>query len=261
MIFVRAGLSDGVDDGARVAPVLRAEIIGEDAELFQGVGIGHDGCRVGEGIVIVAAIEHVIVLIAARAVDRDGGLLRQVDGAGAGYDAGNQELQLEGIAAVQRKLVDTLHVDDLLERAAHGFDEAYGAADGNGIAGLAEFENDVRRAGLVGIEVNGFGDELAETCVRGLQAVIADGEAGEAEAAVGIGSDLPLPVGRRTHDFDDGARHDARRWNRRQCRDGTGRLGEEQRRQREQDYTDHIFHGGSKSSWFLPSYRNLAWAG
>jgi hypothetical protein len=77
MEFVGTGLGDGVDDGAGVAAVFGGEVIGLDAELFEGIGVGEDGGGVELGVVVVAAVEQVVVGGAARAVDGDSAILAE----------------------------------------------------------------------------------------------------------------------------------------------------------------------------------------
>src|SRR5207253_650738 len=153
------------------------------------------GRGIGEGVVIVTAVEHVIVLIAAGAVDGDGGVLREIHAAGAGDYTGNKELELERIAAVERKFGDTLRVYNFLDGAAYGFHEPHRASHGDGIRGLTQFEDEISGAGLVGVEMDVFGNELTEAGVGGFEAVVPDSQAGKVEASAAVGEGIPLLAG------------------------------------------------------------------
>ena len=128
--LIRAGLGDGVDDRARAMAVLGAVVVGEDAELLERIGIRREGGGVELRVVVVAAVEEVVVRDAAGAVDGVGGGLAEVGGGGvAGDGAGDEQLELQCVAAVERQFGDAFFVDGFADGSPGGFDERNGAAD------------------------------------------------------------------------------------------------------------------------------------
>ena len=120
--LVGAGLGHGVDDRAHVPSVLRAEVARLNREFFQRVGIRHDRGDTAQHVVVVAAVQHVVVGDAAKAMHRDPALLLHRREAVACDDARQQHLQQQRISPVERKLADPPLVDDLAQRATDRFD-------------------------------------------------------------------------------------------------------------------------------------------
>jgi hypothetical protein len=97
--FVRAAADTDVDDGSGGATVLRAVVVGFDAELVDGIRGGRNGL-VGEALVggaigvVVETVEEEVVELAALAVDVEGGVAAGVGGvfeevaAYTGYEGG-----------------------------------------------------------------------------------------------------------------------------------------------------------------------------
>ncbi len=118
MQLIRPGARDCVYHGSAVPPVLRRVVVRQDAELFERVGIGQQGCGVRQWIVVVAAVEHVVIGDSPGAVHRNRRILAEAHGAGARHRAGDQQLELQRIAPIQREVYHTPLIDDLLDRAA-----------------------------------------------------------------------------------------------------------------------------------------------
>src|SRR5262249_13194784 len=70
--LVRARAGNDVDHATNTAPVLRVERARLDTELLDGIRTGKRQRDVGEAVVVVAVVKHIIRAHAARAVDRDG---------------------------------------------------------------------------------------------------------------------------------------------------------------------------------------------
>jgi hypothetical protein len=116
MKIVAAAAGDIVDLRAAAAAVLRRVGALADLELhhrFRGNG---DGILVDRQIVVIDAVEQEVIGLLASAVHRNGpalGLvLRSLD---AVIGSRHQQRQLQGIAAVQRKLGDLLVVDNIAD--------------------------------------------------------------------------------------------------------------------------------------------------
>jgi len=206
--LVGAGLGDGVDDGAGVAAELGGEVVGLDAELFEGVGVGDEGGGVELGVVVVAAVEEVVVGGAAGAVDGDAFVLAEAVVTRAGDGSGDEADELERVAAVEREFGDTAFVDDFFEGGTDGFDLGDGATDGDGLRDLAELEVGLDLAGGVGVEAEGGGAEGAEAFPGDVNAVFADGELEEGEAAAGVGGGAEDEAGELIDGGDGGGGDD-----------------------------------------------------
>ena len=85
-------------------------------------------------------------------------------GGGARNRARNQQLQLQRVAAVERKLGDALFIHRFANRAADGFDQRDGAGNLHRVGGLADLQNHGGLPGLVGVEADRFGNEAPEPC-------------------------------------------------------------------------------------------------
>ncbi len=141
--LIGAGLGDDVDDGARVASVLRAVGVGEDLELLDRVR-GRTQHEAGvEGVVVGRAVEEEVVGLVPHPVDVEaaspvaeaagGGVAGQAAEGGRRRDhAGDEGAELREVAAVERQVDDLLLVDDDAQRAVRGLDQRRFADDGHG---------------------------------------------------------------------------------------------------------------------------------
>ena len=176
MELVGARLGDGIDDGAGVAAELGGEVVGLDAELFEGVGVGDESGGVKLGVVVVAAVEEVVVSGAARTVDGDAFVLAEAVVAGTGYGSRDETDELEGVAAIEGEFGNAAFVDDFFEGGTDGFDLGDRAADGDRFRDLAEFEGGLDLPGRVRIEAERRRAEGAEAVTGDVDAVVADGQ-------------------------------------------------------------------------------------
>ena len=72
MIIVRAALGHRIEDGAAVAPIFGRELIGDEPDLLNQVGIveRHGGAGLPE-IVVVLAVDHEIIRTDAPTIGRE----------------------------------------------------------------------------------------------------------------------------------------------------------------------------------------------
>ena len=66
---VAAGFADDSDDAAVVVPVLRIEVVGQHAELFDGIEVGDDRGAAVHVLLHIDSIDHEAVGRLALAVD------------------------------------------------------------------------------------------------------------------------------------------------------------------------------------------------
>ena len=119
MIFIRAGLDGGADDGTSRAAELRAEIVCLDFELFDSV----HGWRVGDAVAADAAVEEACVVVDA--IEQDvvegkpsaSGHERHV-GPHARYRrcVAGQQSEREGVPSVERQVENFAILNHLAER-------------------------------------------------------------------------------------------------------------------------------------------------
>jgi hypothetical protein len=212
--FVGAGADTGVDDRAAGAAVLGAHVVGDDAELGDGVGRGLDDL-VGEAlvggaeVVVVEAVEEEIVRGAAEAIDAEGGFaLRGADaGAGGPHDAGGEVDEFGVGAAVEGEFANLSGGDGLAAFGAVGFKERGFGEDLHGGLDGCEFEGEVDPLADADAEIELLASLFAEAGAFYFNQVAADGLTGELEAAglVGFGSEVD-PAAHLFHS-DDGAGH------------------------------------------------------
>ena len=114
--LVGAGLGGEVDLRAGAASELGGVGAGLHLEFLDGFGGDRDGVLVDRQIVVVHAVEQEVIGLFARAVDGDrpalGLVLRTFH---ALIRAGDQQVQLQEIPAVQRQLGDFLVIDDIAD--------------------------------------------------------------------------------------------------------------------------------------------------
>ena len=146
--LVGPGAGGDGDGGAGVAALLGGGVGGGDLELLDVVGIEAedvvDGVGVG-GFVGVDAVDGDVVGGEAGAVDVDGV-------AGTLDDAGFEDEQGEGVAAVQGEVDDGLLLDDVAEGGVRGLEDFGGAETVTVSVAVAEFEGQVEVDGGADLE-------------------------------------------------------------------------------------------------------------
>ena len=127
VIGARAG--NNVDDPARGIAIFRGEVAFLEIKLLHGIGVRERHVHVQIGVVMAGAIQLVIYLSHARAIDARG-LLSRIDSAMTAdpaavtpkvHAAGGQKDQRLSHAAIQRQLHHALLIDEL----AHGTGARY----------------------------------------------------------------------------------------------------------------------------------------
>src|SRR6185503_12296473 len=104
--LVGAGLGDGVDHGAGGAAELGVELIGDDLELLDGFDRRprlRPGALPDDVVVVVAAVQHVVVVARILAVDADRVAAERFS-ADRGNDARQQPDEADEVAVHARQL-------------------------------------------------------------------------------------------------------------------------------------------------------------
>ena len=123
-----ARLADQADDAAAGKAVLRAVAGAEHLEFLDRVGRREGEDLAGRGVVVVEAVEQVVVVVDARAVDVEAAAARrQPRGLRLLLHARRDQAEVAEVAAVQRQLDDLRLIDDLAHGGVAGVDERRGA--------------------------------------------------------------------------------------------------------------------------------------
>src|SRR6185503_12716418 len=138
----------------------------DDAELFDGVGIGGDVAGIAETGHVVAAVE-VVVDGAGAAIDAsiNGGALfgeTEDDAVAAGGDARGKGEEGVDVAADDGEGGDFGGVDRASDLGVIGVDGGGGGDDLDGVGDLTDVERGVDAGGNVDLERDAFLDELLE---------------------------------------------------------------------------------------------------
>ena len=158
MNLVAAGPHGGIDYRAADAAVFSAVVIGYDLELGDGVGrrLGNlirIALIAGRVSIIIDAVQHEVVISAAKAVGIEGAFTGRhgvgVDGA---MDVRGEQGEVGEIPAVERKLHDLLRVDHLTLFARVGFEYSGRAVYLDELIRSADLEADIDT--LAGIDVD-----------------------------------------------------------------------------------------------------------
>ncbi len=159
---------------------------------------------------IVCAVQRVIVGVGARAVDRDGLVLR-LPLTRASPGARHEKLQLQRVAPVQRQLDDALGVHDLTKRPRPGVDLRRFTGHCHALRELAELHHDVHAPVLVDLDLNAFLQERLEAAELRFHGVHADRQLGDRVVAVGVRGGHALERGLRVSGGDRSAWYDGPR--------------------------------------------------
>ena len=125
-----------------------------------------------------------------------------------GRVAGNQQRQLEEVAAVERQLVDGLRADDRVDDRARGVDDAdAGAGDGDRLVDAGDRQRDLEVQRLADAQHDVGVALLGEVRRRHRDGDVAGGEVGDGERAGLVGGGLADQPGGRRRDGDLRAGH------------------------------------------------------
>src|ERR1700676_425473 len=117
---VAAGLSNDIDDTARVLTIFSVVVAGLDAEFLERVWKRKWLVDVGVFVDIIAAVEHEVRIGGARTVYRHGNRRREGLGQpliriihGAEDYTSNELRQLSRVSSIERQIIHTFSINDL----------------------------------------------------------------------------------------------------------------------------------------------------
>ncbi len=234
---VRARAGDRVDHSARGAAELRGVGVGEDLELEHRLHPEEHAAgrarRLVVDVVDVGAVEQEVVLLGARAVDRDLGRAAPDDvvaGGEGGVDAGLEERELLKRAAVEGELADLLLADQPAHRARGQVDLGGVGLHDQFLRALADLEPHTHDRVLADGEANPAASHALESRQREVDLVLAGGEERHGVAPRRIRGSLV-----------DGAGGDAAHGDLHRGQDGAGVVGH-----RAADGGAHVLGGGGR---------------
>ena len=194
---VGAGEGDHVEIAAGGAAEFGSDVGGGDAELGDGLLPDGDAAGAGGFVAVVQAIDGEAVVARAHAGEGEAAIRRGAAhaglgaervGAGGGRDAGREQDDAQ-VAAILRGSLFEDFAADAGAGGGRGGVERFGLfADVDGAAGSGEFELDGLLQGLVEGEVDLRDFGTLEAGLFAADGVGADGEGGNAVAAVGAGA-------------------------------------------------------------------------
>ncbi len=185
---VGAALGHRVDDRAGRAPELGVELVGDDLELLdrfeRGPGLG-PGPLSDDVVVVVAAVEHVVVVPRVGAVHRNR-VRAERFGADAGYDSRQQPDEPDEVAVDRRQIDELASGDVAADFLGARVDQRRVGGHVHRFRELADFERHVDRGGLSDLQHHVPAQEFLESLQLGGDLIPSRHDPADEERAVGV---------------------------------------------------------------------------